>query len=74
MKKVCYMVCSGIDIGHFWDVKVCNTLKEARAYAADLPEIPNGAERPYHIERWEWKDARSYLGTEAASRIVERNY
>ena len=74
MKKVCYMVCSGIDIGHFWDVKVCNALKEARAYAAGLPKTPAGDVSPYHVERWEWKDAKSYWGTEATSRIVERNY
>lgn len=74
MKKVSWMVCSGVNIGHFWDVKVCDTLAEAKKFALSLPKTPIGRERPYHIERWEWKDAKSYWGTEANSRIVERNY
>jgi hypothetical protein len=71
MKKVSWMVCSGVNISHFWDVKVCDTLKEAKEYAKSLPKTPHGDSRPYHIERWEWE---SYWNTEAKSRIVERNY
>ena len=74
MSKISWMVCSGIDIKHFWDVKVFQRLKDAREYAKALPPIPSGNVRPYHIERWEWKDAKNYWGTEASSRIFELNY
>jgi hypothetical protein len=74
MDNVIWFVCSGVNIGHFWDVKPCRTLKEAKLYASELPVTPDGRERPYHIERWRYKNARASLGTEAESSIVFRNY
>ena len=74
MPKVIWFVCSGIDIGHFWDTKPCKTLREARQHAAELPMTPIGHPRPYHIERWEYEGAKNYWGETAKSSIVERNY
>ena len=73
-KKVLWFVCSGIDIGHFWETKPFDKLNDAKEYAINLPKTPLGNSRPYHIERWEYNKADNYWNETASSRIVERNY
>jgi hypothetical protein len=42
MSKVIWFVCSGVDIGYFWDTKPCKSLREAKQYAQALPLMPEG--------------------------------
>jgi hypothetical protein len=74
MKKVIWFVCSGVDIGHFWDTKPCKSLREAKQYAQALPLTPIGLERPYHIERWQYPEGKAKWDTGAEVSIYYKNY
>ena len=73
-KTILYFVCSGIDPAHFWEAKAFDRLKDAKAYAQELPPTPQGKERPYRIERWEYKRGDNLWKETASSSIVDRNY
>jgi hypothetical protein len=74
MSKVIWFVCSGVDIGYFWDTKPCKSLREAKQYAQALPLMPEGLELPYHIERWQYPKGKAKWDTGAKVSIRYRNY
>jgi hypothetical protein len=75
MSKVIWFVCSGVDIGHFWDAKPCKSFREAKQYAQALPPTPTGLERPYHIERWEYPTGSAkYWDVSVEVSIKYKNY
>ena len=74
MSKIIWFVCSGVDIGHFWDAKPCKSFREAKQYAQLLPLTPAGLERPYHIERWEYPEGKAKFDTPIKVAIKHKNY
>lgn len=68
-----WFVTHGPDPSHLWDSQVFDRLKDAKAYAAQLPPAPIGNSQSYKIERYDYKESQVY-GDIVETRLIEKNY
>ena len=68
--SVLWFVKSGPDASHLCDVSNFETLRDAKAFAEDLPATPAGLKRPHEIWRNEYHDYKRFGNTVHAKKVA----